>query len=377
MNSVEDVSILAVDDEPDNLRLLATILRSEGAVVRAATSGEIAIESMRKFPPNLALLDIGLPNIDGFEVASQMKAHPELREVPVIFLSGRTSLADKIQAFHVGAVDFIEKPFQTAEVIARVRTHLDLTRRRHEEGRRAEMLEVLLKERELLLAQRERFNAMVVHDMRSPLQMLVGFLDQARQGSVSPEAIDRADAACEALAELTASALEISRVSSGTMPLSQRRVKAASIVDSALRLFESGSEPDVLGVEGLAWVDDYVIVRVLLNLLDNAIEHGAAPITVNAFRQGEMVRFEVSDSGSGIDSYGPDVFSLFVSRHAGEANHGVGLAFCRAAVIAHGGELGVEKSPLGGAQFWFTVPGAEVFRVSGPSDGDRTPAVRL
>ncbi len=368
---MEDVSILAVDDEPDNLRLLATILRSEGAVVRAATSGEIAIESMRKFPPNRALLDIGLPNIDGFEVASLMQAHPELRDVPVIFLSGRTALADKIQAFSVGAVDYIEKPFQTAEVIARVRTHLDLTRRRHEEGRRAEMLEVLLKERELLLAQRERFNAMVVHDMRSPLQVIVGFLEQARDGDVTPEGISRADAACEALAKLTGSALEISRVSTGAMPLSQRRVKAASMVESALRLFESLAEPEVLAAEGLAWADDYIIVRVLVNLLDNAVEHGAEPITISAAPQGDMVRFEVSDAGAGIDSFGPDVFSLFVSRHAEEANHGVGLAFCRAAVVAHGGELGVRSSPLGGAQFWFTVPGVEAYRVSGSLNGDK------
>lgn len=370
MNPVEDVSILAVDDEPDNLRLLATILRSEGAVVRAATSGEIALDSMRKFPPNLALLDIGLPNIDGFEVAAQMQAHPELRNVPVIFLSGRTALADKIQAFSVGAVDYIEKPFQTAEVIARVRTHLDLTRRRQEEGRRAEMLEVLLKERELLLAQRERFNAMVVHDMRSPLQVLVGFVEQARYGTISPDGIDRASAACDALAELTTNALEISRVSSGAMPLSQRRVKAQSIVESALRLFESEVEPELLVAEGTAWADDYVLVRVLLNLLDNAVEHGAEPVTVSASRQGDMVRFEVSDSGQGIDSFGPDVFSLFVSRHAEAANHGVGLAFCRAAVVAHGGELGVQSSPLGGAQFWFTVPAVDAFRVTGSHNGE-------
>ncbi len=350
---------MAVDDEPDNLRLLASILRSEGAVVRAATSGEVALASMQKLPPNLALLDIGLPNIDGFEVAAQMKADPALRDVPVIFLSGRTALADKIQAFNVGAVDYIEKPFQTAEVIARVRTHLDLDRRRHEEGRRAEMLEVLLKERELLLAQRERFNAMVVHDMRSPLQVIVGFVEQARQGMISPEGIDRVDAACEVLAELTGSAIEISRVSSGAMPLSQRRVKVASVIDSALRLFGSEAQPEVLVAEGSAWIDDYVIVRVLVNLLENAIEHGAPPVTIAAAPQGDVVRFEVSDSGDGVDSVGPDVFSLFVSRHAAEANHGVGLAFCRAAVVAHGGELGVQSSPLGGAQFWFTVPKAE------------------
>lgn len=123
--------ILAVDDTPASLRLLTDILKGEGYEVRSAISGELALHSAIANPPELILLDIRMPEMDGFEVCRRLKAHTETCDVPVIFVSAASETDEKLQGFEVGAVDFVTKPYQRNELLARVRTHLELTRLRN------------------------------------------------------------------------------------------------------------------------------------------------------------------------------------------------------------------------------------------------------
>jgi len=120
--------ILIVDDKPANLRLLSQMLADRGYVVRAVKSGTRALESVRATPPNLILLDIKMPGMDGYEVCRQLKERRESRGIPVIFISALNEIQNKVQGFNVGGVDYITKPFQYEEVIARVETHLALRR---------------------------------------------------------------------------------------------------------------------------------------------------------------------------------------------------------------------------------------------------------
>lgn len=120
--------ILLVDDNPNNLRLLTQILINRGYVVRAVTSGARAIASIEKSPPDLVLLDIRMPGMDGFEVAQQLKSQPLTQAIPVLFISALDDVHDKVRAFESGGVDYITKPFQLEEVLARVDTHLALRR---------------------------------------------------------------------------------------------------------------------------------------------------------------------------------------------------------------------------------------------------------
>jgi sigma-B regulation protein RsbU (phosphoserine phosphatase) len=120
--------ILIVDDKPANLRLLSQMLADRGYIVRAVKSGPRALESVRATPPNLILLDIKMPGMDGYEVCRQLKELPETRSIPVIFISALNEIQNKVQGFNVGGVDYITKPFQYEEVIARVETHLALRR---------------------------------------------------------------------------------------------------------------------------------------------------------------------------------------------------------------------------------------------------------
>jgi len=121
-------SILIVDDLPANLRLLSQMLAEQGYGVRAVTSGARALESIAASPPDLILLDIRMPEMDGYTVCERLKARPNTREIPVVFISALGETEDKVRAFAVGGVDYVTKPFHVEEVLARVRTHLDLRR---------------------------------------------------------------------------------------------------------------------------------------------------------------------------------------------------------------------------------------------------------
>jgi sigma-B regulation protein RsbU (phosphoserine phosphatase) len=120
--------ILLVDDNPANLKLLSQMLDEQGFGVRAVKSGERALESVEATPPNLILLDIRMPKMDGYEVCERLKADPRTRDIPVIFISALHEIEDKVKGFKVGGVDYITKPFQFEEVLARVETHLALRR---------------------------------------------------------------------------------------------------------------------------------------------------------------------------------------------------------------------------------------------------------
>lgn len=142
-------NILAVDDTPASLKLLTDILRAEGYEVRSAISGELALNAAISHPPELLLLDIRMPEMNGFEVCRRLKAAPETRNVPIIFVSAMSETDEKVQGFELGAVDFVTKPYQREELLARVRTHLDVDRLRNH-------LEDLVEERTAKLKESEK-----------------------------------------------------------------------------------------------------------------------------------------------------------------------------------------------------------------------------
>ncbi|MBD2185537.1 response regulator [Planktothrix sp. FACHB-1355] len=141
-------NILLVDDTPDNLRLLSSILTERGYAVRKARSGQIALTSVKTALPDLILLDINMPEMDGYEVCSKLKASEQTRDVPVIFISALSEVMDKIKAFAVGGIDYITKPFQTEEVIARVENQLTIARQRLSLQERTAQLEKEIKARQ-------------------------------------------------------------------------------------------------------------------------------------------------------------------------------------------------------------------------------------
>ncbi|WP_341328201.1 response regulator [Methylotuvimicrobium sp. KM2] len=154
---VKNVDILIVDDTPANLHLLASILKEEGYKVRPAANGEMALAAIASRPPDLILLDIKMPGMNGFEVCARLKSDPSTRNIPVLFISALTDVNDKLKAFSVGGLDYISKPFQFEEVKARVSTHLQLKELQNQMERKIEdgVKRIQQLNREIIDTQRE------------------------------------------------------------------------------------------------------------------------------------------------------------------------------------------------------------------------------
>lgn len=220
-NPLEDEykgDILIVDDTPENLRLLSNTLTNQGYEVRAVTNGTMALSVAQTDPPDLVLLDIKMPEMDGYEVCQQLKTDVKTYDIPVIFLSALDDTSDKIKAFTVGGVDYITKPFQTEEVLVRVANQLTITRLRKK---------LIAQNEELLHSNQalEQFTSIVSHDLRQPLQgvlgfaKLLGFKCQQTLGEEGMKLVSRIVDVASHMDELIEDLLTYSQVGSKAMTL--------------------------------------------------------------------------------------------------------------------------------------------------------------
>lgn len=360
-------SILVVDDTIENLRLLSTMLGDHGYEARPVTSGRAALDAARRAPPDLVLLDINMPGMDGYETCAQLKVTEGLQDIPVIFLTALGDVSDKVRAFAAGGADYVTKPFQIEEVLARVRVHLALRRARVELAQNYERLRALEQLRDDLVH-------MVVHDMRSPLTVLLGHLQLLglRAGNVlEGEALADVESAARAAAMVNRMAndlLDVSRMEEGKLVLdltSTDLVQLAVDVKADLAAWQPDRTIDVEATGAVrAMCEADLTRRVLDNLVTNALKHTPAEGRIRiSVTEGPAVRVAVRDEGPGIPEEARErIFDKFetVSARPARTYHsvGLGLAFCKMAVEAHGGSIGVDCGPEGGSVFWFELPAA-------------------
>lgn len=177
-DKVEEHNIVIVDDIPDNLRLLAGILKKHGYKVRPAPNGSRALDAIRKEPPSIILLDIMMPDMDGYEVCRRLKDDPSTRDIPVIFLSALDEVFDKVKAFEIGGVDYISKPFQEKEMLARINTHLTICTQQKALARQNEELR---KKNALITEQKQKLELLATTDFLTGLANRRHFLEKAQQ----------------------------------------------------------------------------------------------------------------------------------------------------------------------------------------------------
>ena len=348
----EQVSnILIVDDTPANLLLLERMLTDRDYKLRTALNGKLALQAARAEKPDLILLDITMPEMNGYEVCEQLKTDAALKDIPVIFISALHETIDKVKAFRVGAVDYVTKPFQLEEVYARVQTHLQLRR-----------LEKLSND----------LSYMIVHDLRNPLAVICGFLDilefhEAQKLSDSTQTlVTVARQSAENLLNMISSLLDVSKMGAGEMKLQREPCDLKTLIRAVLAATKllSGNRTVTLDAPESSLtitVDVDLIRRVLQNLLSNALKYtpDGGNVRLVVTPSSTEVRVVVTDTGPGIAPEDHQrIFEKFgqVEDHKNRMGTGLGLTFCKLAVEAHGGRIGVDSAVGKGSTFWLVLP---------------------
>jgi signal transduction histidine kinase len=365
--------LLVVDDTAANLRLLTRLLSDAGFRVRPAPSGELALRAARAEPPDLVLLDVDMPDMDGFEVCRRLKADPALAAIPVLFLSALGETEDKLAAFQAGGVDYVTKPFRIEELRARIDAHLELRRLRSAVEQRNRQLDQSYRRLSEVERLRHDLIHMIAHDMRSPLMGVSGYLellerDQAELRPGHRDYVARALESTRALVRLVDAMLDADRLESRELPVRLADNDVRSLVERATATLGSLAAdrvrlPPATAPAVTARCDADLIVRVAANLLANALLYSDEdePVEVEIADGGaDRVRVEVHDRGPGVpEDLQPRLFEKYVTRGSARGrtrSMGLGLAFCKLAVEAHRGEIGFESQLGRGSRFWFELP---------------------
>lgn len=352
--------ILVVDDTPENLKLLAGLLKSYGHKVRPVSDSDLALRAAQIAPPDLILLDIHMPGISGYEVCRRLKADKALKEIPVVFISALNEMNDKVKAFQSGGLDYITKPFHAEEVIARVNVHLELRRQKRQLQKSYDQLRKMESLRDSLVH-------MVVHDMRTPVTVIHGALDLLKEkvDESSEHLAQLAFANVERLSEMVSQLLDVSRLEEGKMPVDMAPCSLESVAKEAIGPLQILYPDCTLELEGppdlRVMCDSGLIRRVLGNLLGNALKFSppGGKVRVALTREDGGAKVAVIDNGPGIPAqFHHRVFEKFaqVDGSKKKLGTGLGLAFCKLAVEAHGGRIGVKSEAGHGSTFWFTLP---------------------
>jgi len=351
--------ILIVDDMPQNLQLLGSMLEKAGYETVFASSGAEALALAAAAAPDLILLDVMMPEMDGYEVCRRLKAGPATREIPVIFLTARTESEDVIAGFAAGGVDYVAKPFHDRELLARVRTHIGLQRAR------AALASAN--------ATKEKFLSLIAHDLRGPL----GTLAMGLEAVLSPEMdeamrrdlLERLHAGAKRLFALSESLLDWAR-----MQREQMSVKPVPLDLLAVAREQAGLLTDVAQAKnvtitvddqtpGLALADVAMMATLVRNLLGNAIKFTPAggTITVSGETQAGRISLGVRDTGVGMSA--EQLARLFdlaritsTPGTAGERGSGLGLIMCREFARRNQGELAITSEPGQGTVVRLTLP---------------------
>lgn len=358
--------VLVVDDEPANRELLGDVLRAHGYEVREAVDGVSGLAAAADDPPDVVLLDVMMPRMNGYEVCQQLKSAPATAAIPVLLLTSLTAREERLQGIHAGANDFLSKPLDTADLVLRVRNAVAGKRlydRLQQQVLRLQELEAL----------RDSLVHMVIHDLRSPftaISLHLQLMEMDPAGGLSGAQLSGLTECRLLMAQITEmmnAVLDVSRLEAGRMPVIRATHQVGDLVEQAVRTLGPRAAARVQVAPSLLHqpvvCDRGLVSRVLVNLLGNALKFSPerSPVHVGMDRDESGVRILVRDEGPGIP---PDrqqlIFEKFgqVDLPAQRGHHavGLGLTFCKMAIEAHGGTIGVESSPGAGSIFWFRLP---------------------
>ena len=384
--------LLIVDDLPENLLALEALIKREDRTVYKALSADEALSLLLQHEFAMAILDVQMPGMNGFELAELMRGTEKTKNIPIIFVSaaGR-ELNYAFKGYESGAVDFLHKPLDIHAVKSKVNVFVDLYRQSKAMKQQVEALEQARREQEALLQQlqstqseleqavrmRDDFMSIVAHEVRTPLNGLI-LETQLRKMHLARDnasaftldkmhaMVDRDERQIKSLIRLIEDMLDVSRIRTGKLSIRPNRFDLVQLVSNLLQNFAQqidAAETEVSftapePVEG-HW-DEFRIEQVVSNLITNALRYGGrSPVKVRVYREGDEARIEVEDNGIGISAENQKrIFQQFerVSAKTVVAGLGLGLFISEQIVAAHGGSIVVESEINEGALFRVCLP---------------------
>jgi len=373
--------ILVVDDIHENLQVLFQLLSRQGFEVLVAEDGKTGLDIADDELPDLILLDIMMPDMNGFEVCTQLKALERTRDIPVIFMTALDDTKSKITGFNLGAVDYITKPIQHEESLARIRTHLTMQKLKKALQESNKNLldrhqELAAKNEELKTKNEEldAFSYMVAHDLKNPLNLILGMTDMVlkRQTNLDQESSQQLQSVIHAgkqMFEIIESLLLLARI--GQQQIESKPLNMGEIILQVeyrlSHLFQQyGGQLQKMEQFPIALGYAPWVAEIWANYLSNALKYGGRPpkIIIGAtVQEDNKIRFWVRDNGHGLTKEAKSkLFNPFtrLSETVDAEGHGLGLAIVKRIVKKLGGEIGVESFIGEGSVFYFTLPLSEI-----------------
>ncbi len=383
-----EANILVVDDNPKNLQLISTVVSESGYKVSAVNSGENALKYLNLKHPDLILLDVMMPGMNGYEVCRIIKSDEKLKEIPIIFLTAKNETEDIVAGFSMGAVDYITKPFKTEEVLVRLSTHIQLTQSKkllkEKNSELAALNQKLLESRKKIKqdaeklatmnAEKDKFFSILAHDLRGPFsgcvsltEILSSGINELSKEDISDYAITLQETA-SMMNKLLENLLEWARMQMGLIGFEPKNHDFESIIDPTIELYQAeAAKKDIRLITNIQsglniYTDANMLQTVIRNLLSNAVKftRKGGSIKLQAQIDKDII-IRIDDTGIGIP---PELLDkLFridhkVSRPGtdGELSSGLGLIICKDFVGKMGGKI-VASSQIGaGSTFEITLP---------------------
>ncbi len=356
-------TILIIDDTPTNLGVMVGHLEAQGYRVLIAQDGAEGLQRAELTHPDVILLDAMMPGLSGFEVCRRLKSRSNTREIPVIFMTSLTETRDKVAGFDAGAVDYVTKPLQADEVIARIDTHLKLHTAQTQLEEQNTMLAMYREDLETQVAERTAALHEINRRLRAEVTERQRAAQEARRLNVELEL------KLASMSALTERLLAYART--GDAPLSAEPVALEPLVRElteafAARIAACGANIEVRSPLAVPLGDATLIGQMLTSLLDNALvcrhPQAAPQIRVSAVVDGGMVRLQMTDNGVGVaPALRARIFELFEGSHgaAEYPGNGMGLAIAAKAARLMGGDVAVVSSPGEGSTFTVRLPAAD------------------
>ncbi|WP_394781952.1 ATP-binding protein [Undibacterium sp.] len=384
--------LLIVDDLPENLRALNAIIRQEDRTIYQADSGEAALSLLLEHEFALAILDVQMPGMDGFQLAELMRGTERTRNIPIVFVSAAgKELNYAFKGYETGAVDFLHKPLDVNAVKSKVNVFVALHQQRNETRRQLAALEKSRQEQDLLMQElnatqeqlkhslrlRDDFMSLVAHELRTPLNTLLleaqvrqMSLDKGNTAFFNPEQLQKMVARdtrqIKSMVRLIEDMLDVSRIRSGKLSIRPADTELSSLLerivsDLASQAAAAGSSITLKSEQQISgtW-DGFRIEQMVVNLLTNALRYGAKkPVEVNLRAGTDAVTIQVRDYGTGISEENQRrIFAPFERAVDNDTSGGLGLGLyiTRQLAEAHGGSISVESRHGEGALFSITLP---------------------